>query len=257
MPAGRTQSGFTLIELAVVIGIIGLLLGAILSPLSTQIAVRKNREAERALQSTSEALLGYVVSQGRLPCPDTDGDGLEDAPCNDDAGDNFVTGRVPWVTLDTDPLDPWGRIIYYGVSDEFTYAVQTGQPGAANQLDIGDLGLVFPPGEGYGNVVTPDLATKAPTAITLTAPVVLISTGANGAGGTRLDGTVLAAPAAGTDEAENVNGDPIAIRRTHTPNAGACDDATAGSTPCEFDDIVTWISGPRLMGLMVQAGQLP
>jgi prepilin-type N-terminal cleavage/methylation domain-containing protein len=250
MRRGRTARGFTLIELAVVIAIVGLLLGAVLSPLATQLSVRKNRDAERVLRDAREALMGYAVSQGRLPCPDTDRDGLEDAPCNDDAGDNYVVGFVPWQTLDVNPIDPWGRILGYGVSDEFTYFVRTGQPAAANQLDILDT--------GNANVVSPDLQTKVPTNLTFSAPVVLLSAGANGYGGTYLDGAAIPQPGGiGADEAENLNGDPTFVQRIRTDPAGACDDTVAGSAPCEFDDVVTWISGAQLMGLMVQAGQLP
>ena len=250
MAFGHSRRGFTLIELAVVIAIVGLLLGAILTPLSTQIKVRKNRDAERRLQVASEALVGFAIANGRLPCPDTDRNGIENSPCAAPA----AVGFIPWATLDTEPLDPWGRIVLYRVNSEFTLPVATGQPPSTpGQLDITD--------RGDGRVRTPDLSTKVPTDITQEAPVMLLSTGANGAGGTHLDGTTIAGPAAGTDEAENLNGDRFAVRRTHTPAAAACDDINPGpppgNPPCEFDDIVAWISGPRLIGMMVQAGQLP
>lgn len=259
--------GFTFVELAVVIAIVGLLLGAVLTPLSAQLKVRKNRDAERLLRETNEALVGFALSQGRLPCPDTDvpPDGLENAPCNDDppGGDNFVTGALPWATLDSEPLDPWGRILLYGVSDEFTYAALPGQPGAANQLDLSD--------SGAGNVVTrTDLQVAVPNPIVppfflaQTAPVVVLSTGANGHGGRHLDGTQIAVPTVATDgydigddELENLNGDNVAMRRVHTPRQDTCDDTADGNTPCEYDDVVTWISGPRIIGLLVQAGRLP
>ena len=70
--------GFTLIELAVVIAIVALLLGALLVPLATQIQGRNVKETRESLAEIKEALMGYAMTQGRLPCPDTDAapDGL-------------------------------------------------------------------------------------------------------------------------------------------------------------------------------------
>ncbi len=75
------SNGFTLIEMAVVLLIIGLLLGGVLAPLSTQIDNDRRKETSNTLKQISDALLGYAVANVRLPCPDTNGDGLEDTPC--------------------------------------------------------------------------------------------------------------------------------------------------------------------------------
>ena len=77
--ARNAAGGFTLVELAVVIAIIALLLGALLVPLATQHQLRKNKEAERELREIKEALIGFAIANGRLPWPDIDflPDGLE------------------------------------------------------------------------------------------------------------------------------------------------------------------------------------
>src|SRR5512134_2344517 len=72
------ERGFTLIELAVVIGVVALLLGSILVPLGTQVTQRNISTTRTSLSAIEEAIMGYALTQGRLPCPDTTGDGLED-----------------------------------------------------------------------------------------------------------------------------------------------------------------------------------
>ena len=89
--------GFTLIELAVVIAIVALLLGALLVPLATQVQGRNIKETQRSLKEIKEALLGYAVTQGRLPCPDTDRDGLEDCAVANPW--DVLEGFLPWQDL--------------------------------------------------------------------------------------------------------------------------------------------------------------
>ena len=60
----RRKSGFSLIELAVVLLIAALLLGAILVPLTTQVVQRKTSDTQKTLDDASEALLGYVAANG-------------------------------------------------------------------------------------------------------------------------------------------------------------------------------------------------
>jgi prepilin-type N-terminal cleavage/methylation domain len=63
------HDGFTLAELAVVLVIVALLIGGLLIPLSTQIDIRNVADTRRALTEIREAMLGYLVVNGRLPCP--------------------------------------------------------------------------------------------------------------------------------------------------------------------------------------------
>ena len=69
----QRHSGFTLIEIAVVIMIVGFLLGTILGPLSTQQENRKIKETEQLLEEVREALTGFAALNGFLPCPATAG----------------------------------------------------------------------------------------------------------------------------------------------------------------------------------------
>ena len=114
------------------LAIVALLLGAVLSPLATQQALRKNKEAERELREIKEALIGFAIVNGRLPWPDTDflPDGLENVPSVAPVAlpCTICEGLLPWQTLGVSPTDPWGRLYVYRISSEFGFTVQTGQP---------------------------------------------------------------------------------------------------------------------------------
>lgn len=68
-PPSRIQRGFTLVELAVVVLVVGLLIGSLLVPLSTQVDQRNAAETQRRLEDAREALIGFAISNGRFPCP--------------------------------------------------------------------------------------------------------------------------------------------------------------------------------------------
>ena len=107
----HTQKGFTLTELAVVLVVIALLLGGLIIPLGIQRDIENQKTTARQLTGIRDALIGFVVTYGRLPCPDTDTDpaaagyGLEEATCNSDLA---TEGFLPWKTLGTAEHDAWG-----------------------------------------------------------------------------------------------------------------------------------------------------
>ena len=74
-------------------------------------------DTARVLAQAREALLGYAVTAqrpGELPCPDVDGDGVDDY-----AGGACVAelGRLPWRVLDAGELrDGSGERLWYAVS---------------------------------------------------------------------------------------------------------------------------------------------
>jgi prepilin-type N-terminal cleavage/methylation domain-containing protein len=263
--------GFTLIELAVVIVIVALLLGALLVPLATQVQSRNIKETRESLDEIKEALLGYAVTQARLPCPDTDRDGLENACGGVGIPIDVVEGFLPWQDLAVPATDAWGRIFRYAVAREFTEVAQPGAPAALRQLDLTDASnpLSYPtisvftrgddPSAGSGG------ETKEPIQLTATgsAPAVVLSVGSNGLGGSVLGGPDLAFAAAG-DELVNVSAIfPAAIpgrtfrQRLYTPASTPCSDTVEGQSFCEFDDILIWLSAPVLLNRMVEARQLP
>jgi len=265
--ARHGDGGFTLIELAVVIAIVALLLGALLTPLATQHALRKNKEAERELREIKEALIGFAIINGRLPWPDTGflPDGLEDAPgfavsppCN------VCEGLLPWRTIGMAPIDPWGRIYRYRVSPEFAYPAQTGQPVGPQQMDLLDAGTVRvntrgdDPGAGGGGEVKEDIV------LTTDASAVVVSLGSNGNGGVWPGGAIIPQALLGTDEQINTDGATPAAPAPHfygrqltLPQTGACSDTAEGQIFCEYDDLLIWIPRVVLINRMVEAGRLP
>ena len=66
-----TQKGFSLIEIAVVLIIAGLALGAGLAALGPQIQIRRYSETDKQLQEASELIMAFAMVNRRLPCPAT------------------------------------------------------------------------------------------------------------------------------------------------------------------------------------------
>jgi len=121
----RTDKGFTLIELAVVLLVLGVLTRALVTPLGTVLQERRYRATDDQLERVRQALVGHLVTSGVLPCPlpgslstVTGAIGVIAGRC--DAGVGGVPARVLGVAgpIDHDGalLDSWGRRLLYAVS---------------------------------------------------------------------------------------------------------------------------------------------
>jgi len=114
------RSGFTLIEMAIVIVIVGIVLSIVITVLPSLIKSAKVKKSQAILEKIDYALKGYVAANGRCPCPDTDGDGQEDriagsTPPADDTCSAYV-GQVPYATIGlSDANDAWNNPVRYGV----------------------------------------------------------------------------------------------------------------------------------------------
>ena len=96
-----SAKGFTLIEITIVLFIVGLMIAGLLGPLETQLEARDRAATERTMDEVMEALYGFAITNGRLPCPDTDGDG------NENVGTCAASGFIPWVDLGSPQGDAW------------------------------------------------------------------------------------------------------------------------------------------------------
>ncbi len=257
------QYGFTLIEIAFVLLIVALLLGAILTPLATQYRIRETREAQQQIEVVRQALYGFAQTQGRLPCPDTDRDGLENGT---GPGCGNTNGFLPYATIGLPATDPWGHLYVYRVATEFTNTAATGAAcgGAGDsQLGLCDTGniTISTRGDDPG---TAGIQNKFAVNYATTAAAVLVSFVPNGYCGTNTDGTVTPPPAgtcgtgvATVDESENADADGIFVSRTYAAGGAVCDDTDEAVLFCEFDDLVLWIPSSLLLGKLIEAGQLP
>ncbi|MCK9487852.1 MAG: prepilin-type N-terminal cleavage/methylation domain-containing protein [Xanthomonadales bacterium] len=124
---GHRQSGFSLIELALALLVLGLVAVLMVAFLSHQTTVGLHRIDSSLLLRADQALTGFAARHVRLPCPDLDGDGREDC-----AGGEQV-GRLPFRDLGLPDLRA-GRL-RYGVLR---------QPGSAG-LDLGRASDRFHP----------------------------------------------------------------------------------------------------------------
>lgn len=234
--SSKLQKGFTLIELAVVLVIIGVLIGGFIGTLSSRIDNVRRIETRDSLDDIKTAMYGYAMSQFpvRLPCPDDDNDGLEDITAGQ--CDALTThGNLPWVTLGIERGDAWASTYSYWVADEYSnlagFDLITNAAGAGQVND--SLG---------GNTISNNVA------------AVIFSHGKDQYGSIGLDNVARSAVPAGAafnNERENQDVDAVApvlfINRSVT-DAGAA---------VVFDDILIWISEYELKGRMLQAGVLP
>ena len=239
----RTMTGFSLLEIAILLVIAGVLLGALLVPLATHSHARQNRATERDLKEIKEALIGFGISSGRLPCPDTTGDGREDLvvdPLPPPPYDCIaLEGNLPWATLTVTATDAWDRIFRYRVNQEFAWPALTGQPAAPqpppnNQLDMTDIGDI---------VVVTRGAAKSLLIETQAAAAVVYSVGIGGHGGTNLNGDTQPLPGA-LDQRSNVDG--VYVAGTATGADGSAnltdDDADFVTAGVQVEHIVFNVS---------------
>ncbi len=212
------QHGFTLVEVAIVMIIVGLLLGGAIMTLTAQMEIRNRAETRDTLERAREALLGFAAANGRLPCTAS---GIGATP-QVRASENCTIssdGFFPASTLAIGPTDPesgllidaWGRPIRYAVTDQGGNAFTTS--GKMQALGISNL--------------DPDLVIKNRSNQILTDKVVavLISTGKT--------------TTSGVDE--NTNSDRFFV--------SDAEDAT-------FDDLVLPLSPYTLYSRMIAAGAL-
>jgi prepilin-type N-terminal cleavage/methylation domain-containing protein len=124
----KQGQGFSLVEIAIVLVILGFLIGSLLHPLAKKVEHDKIQLTQRYLEEIKQALLGYAVLHGCLPCPVLEADkttGKENRLVNIDVCSLPciklpVEGFLPWLDLGVGKYDAWGNMFRYRVKEEYT-----------------------------------------------------------------------------------------------------------------------------------------
>ena len=276
--AGR-QAAFTLVELAVVLTIVGLLLLSLMYTLSAQVDQRDFEETRRRLEQARELVLAFAIVNGRLPCParsNSAGAEVRNAAgeCKDAGGtEDYYGGTVsagvtggllpaatigfPSIDSDGFAVDAWQNRIRYAVSRNVVNCAGSSTfPHFENAANLKSNGMSCQPNDllvckssaGLNAGASPPScggsANQVMTQGLVTA--IIFSTGKNG--GTSPNG-------AGSDEQTNLKTNsalsplihPLFVSHTPVPS----DSANA------FDDQFVWITVGELYGRLIAAGVLP
>jgi prepilin-type N-terminal cleavage/methylation domain-containing protein len=237
--------GFSLIEAAVVLAIVGLLLSSTLFTLAAQVEGRSRSDTQRRLEDARELLLSFALVNGRLPCPGlTSGEeaGGGAAPCASGYGGFLPARTIGFQPTDAEgfALDAWGNRIRYAVSStqwgpapaRFTRQHASAAPWSMGQKPA-DL-VVCSASPAVATALGCDPNTSMTNQNTVVA--IVFSTGRNGG------------PPRGANEARNLDANALFVSRPPDP---------PGAPGGEFDDLLVWIPVGLLYGRMVAAGVLP
>ncbi len=259
MPRVRHAQGFTLVELAVVLAIVSLLLGAMMLTLSAQVEQRNRGDTQRRLDDAKELLLAFAIVNGRLPCPASAASG-DESPAGGGTCTNPYDGFLPGRAIGSAPvdasgyaLDAWNNRVRYAVSlatpvnsqtpricrpvndttppvtPHFTQRVNL----KANGLDCSPSDLVVCSQSQAGTTCAAGQSVTNQNTVV----AIVFSTGKNGSQG-----------AAGANETENTDGDVVFVYRPPDPST---------TTGGEYDDMTAWIPVGLLYGRLTAAGVLP
>ena len=129
MKARRRVSGFTLVELLVVLAILGMLAALVGPQVLNQLGGAKSKSATIQIRDFEQALELYKLDVGRFP---RSGEGLE-ALVRQPSGAKGWNG--PYLKKDELPMDPWGNPYEYRVSGSKVEIISYGADGRAGGSD--------------------------------------------------------------------------------------------------------------------------
>ena len=267
--------GFSLIEIAIVLVIISVLATMVAIPLATQIEQRRVEDTRKQIEVAKEALIGFAMANGRLPCPaSTTSNGVA-SYCTLGVGGCTATttttvailthgrcsdsnGLLPAVTLGIGPVDSQGYAIdgwqdgstvhrlRYAVSKfENPAAAGTFPITATNGIRTATMDIVaaspstsshlFICGLGLVAASSSTACSVGVTTLTDRAVALVYSVGKNGS-------TAFASLSFDEQNNQGNNADIV---------------FSSGDASDNFDDITSWISLNTLFAKMVIASKLP
>lgn len=142
------QAGFSLVELAIVLAIMGVLMAGAFTGLSIQRAHAKYESSSQRLNQVKDALMSFVLINRYLPCPDTNGNGYENRSGNQCASDS---GRIPYLILGLSKVevaDSWGNAIRYQTNQKSEVACALSEASYFCNSSPPRFTLTTPPVEG-------------------------------------------------------------------------------------------------------------
>ncbi len=290
MKKNNQQSGFTLIEIAIVLLIVSILLGYTVAMFPIQQELKQYRNAKAEMEQILDAVTGFAQVNGYVPCPawpNTGGissGGGGTTNCTDYTGYAQGSARIGFVPVNTlglhgdindDSLllDPWGNPYRYYVTDNDFDG--DGNDDFAQPNELRETGLVDLNGDTYldldGSLVicdgastdtdecagsayvvgNPDTSLAIP--VYAGVPVVLLSMGKNWAE-TAVGDELENSGASETNTDLGMDNGPSG--REYLLDTDSVFARPAGKRE-NYDDIVKWISSNTLFSKMIEADQLP
>ena len=271
------QRGFTLIEMAFVIILIGLIVSGGLFALAPVLDKAKTNQTNATLDQVESALELFAIRYSRLPCP-ADGSlvnnaaniltyGLEQgggaAACSAGTGFLVANAVIPWKTLGLDEsysLDGWGNRLSYWTS---------GLPNLGTGIVTGTSYLTrsgpnYPASAGItltdvvsGQAVTPDPTKVGSPNQFDQAAYVLVSHGKSGIYAWNKNAVAIQALYPGGAKQCNSSPATCTINGVAIPNSFATGGPIGQSPPRNntyFDDIVRWRSASFIIQLCGSGG---
>lgn len=134
--ACRVQSGFTLLELLVVLGIIALLAGIVGPQVMKHMGASKTKAAKVQIEDLSAALDMYKLDVGKYPTAEQGLDALVEKPSESKRWNG------PYLRKNNVPQDPWLNDYHYeypgkhGSFDLYSYGADEKEGGSGEDQDI-------------------------------------------------------------------------------------------------------------------------
>lgn len=272
-PPPARHAGFSLIELTIAVLIVSILLTMGLAAFSVQVEATALSATQKRQDTIKEALIAYLRSNKRLPCPETTGlAGGGNAPIGRENSINgqctSYVGTLPWLDLGLTKetvLDGYGNFFTYFVAAAASGSdpdwTRTAQPGVTG-FSTGSPGrfAIQPTNVNLDGYPLPALATT-----------VIISHGKNGLGaitekGTRNIGstdaselanqppTAAAPPPSWSPQSSSpINYNSMGMRLPAVTATLAAQAAAAGGI---FDDVVLVLRPNDLLGPIIRDGAM-
>ncbi len=251
----KPTTGFTLAEMAIVVLLIGIMMTMGLKMVTANLDNTAYSDTKAKQERIKTALIGFLRTNGRLPCPDSTAGvatGSEVTPC---ATAVSAYGVVPWQTLGLAreaAQDGWGNLFTYRVSNlNPATAAAAGVPpvhrfsnqnwainAGAGAFDIRSFADAPLATAGFQSL---RVNTVGGAAESRTAVVVILSHGKNGYGAKtiKVAARMPAPPAANINEGTNATiGQTIFVRRPVSDIAAA---------PGPYDDVVAYMNPQDLL----------